>query len=57
MASSDHQMPSVLRELHKVDFLYADGQGIDFEPYDNFYRRTRHAKAFAGLVCEAPLSK
>ncbi len=29
-------MPSVMRELHKLDCDYLDGEGIDFEPYPEF---------------------
>ncbi|QLI83289.1 SMI1/KNR4 family protein [Chitinibacter fontanus] len=28
--------PQILRDLHKLEFDYADGEGIDFEPYDDF---------------------
>lgn len=30
------QFPNLLTELHKLEFDYADGDGIDFEPYQNF---------------------
>jgi hypothetical protein len=28
--------PPLIAELHKLDFDYADGEGIDFEPYTSF---------------------
>lgn len=28
--------PDLLNKLHQLDFDYADGDGIDFEPYQNF---------------------
>ena len=31
--------PDVLRELHRLEFEYADGDGIDFEPYQEFTSR------------------
>lgn len=30
------QFPDLLKKLHQLDFDYADGNGIDFEPYQNF---------------------
>lgn len=33
---TNRSFPQELRELHKLDFDYADGEGIDFEPYDDF---------------------
>jgi hypothetical protein len=33
---SDHDMPVVLRQLHQLEFDYADGEGIDFEPFPAF---------------------
>ena len=29
--------PDQLEKLHSIDIDYADGEGIDFEPYDDFY--------------------
>lgn len=29
-------LPSLMSELHKLEFDYADGEGIDFEPYSAF---------------------
>ena len=29
-------MPAMLQELHTLEFDYADGEGIDFEPYSEF---------------------
>jgi len=28
--------PTLIAELHKLEFDYADGEGIDFEPYSSF---------------------
>lgn len=36
MNTDERLMPDVLRELHKQEFDYADGEGIDFEPYTEF---------------------
>lgn len=33
MSKIDYTMPDVMRSLHRLDFDYADGDGIDFEPY------------------------
>jgi hypothetical protein len=30
-------MPKLLKRLHKLEFDFAEGDGIDFEPYDDFY--------------------
>ena len=30
------QFPNLLTELHQLEFDYADGDGIDFEPYQTF---------------------
>jgi hypothetical protein len=30
------EMPGVMKELHRMEFDYADGDGIDFEPYPEF---------------------
>jgi hypothetical protein len=32
----DTALPPPLRELHELEFDYAGGQGIDFEPYSTF---------------------
>jgi len=32
----DTSLPSVLSELHKLEFDFADGEGIDFEPFATF---------------------
>ncbi|EPZ8231880.1 hypothetical protein ACXWHK_004678 [Vibrio alginolyticus] len=29
--------PDQLKKLHSIEIDYADGEGIDFEPYDDFY--------------------
>lgn len=31
------QFPDLLKKLHLINIDYADGDGIDFEPFDNFY--------------------
>ena len=36
MADFDTAFPPVLTELHALPFDYADGEGMDFEPYDVF---------------------
>lgn len=36
MADFDTQFPPVLTALHALPFDYADGEGIDFEPYQAF---------------------
>lgn len=30
------EMPTIMKELHRINFDYADGDGIDFEPYSEF---------------------
>ena len=32
----DTTFPEPLRRLHELEFDYADGDGIDFEPYHSF---------------------
>jgi hypothetical protein len=36
MKDSDRNLPQLLKELHQLPFGYADGDGIDFEPFDDF---------------------
>jgi hypothetical protein len=36
MQGSERIMPALLKELHQLEFDYADGDGIDFEPYPAF---------------------
>lgn len=36
MKHLDRAMPKVLRELLELEFEYADGNGMDFEPYSEF---------------------
>jgi hypothetical protein len=38
--SLSRTFPDVLRELHKLEFDYDDGDGIDFEPYQEFTSRS-----------------
>lgn len=33
-------MPQIMKELHKMPFDYGDGDGFDFEPYDEFLSET-----------------
>ncbi|HHF3290570.1 hypothetical protein NDJ06_01350, partial [Vibrio alginolyticus] len=32
----DRTFPDQLKKLHSIEIDYADGEGIDFEPYDDF---------------------
>ncbi|WP_406726163.1 SMI1/KNR4 family protein [Streptomyces sp. GD-15H] len=36
MTGDDRRLPPALADLARVEFDYADGDGIDFEPYDAF---------------------
>src|ERR1043165_2936612 len=36
LQDSDRSMPTVLRELLGIEFDYAEGRGMDFEPYSDF---------------------
>lgn len=36
MPDFDRTFPEVLASLHQHEFDYADGEGIDFEPYEEF---------------------
>lgn len=36
MKTWDTAFPNALSELHQLEFDYADGEGIDFEPFDAF---------------------
>jgi hypothetical protein len=36
MQHADWTMPPLLKELHQIEFDYADGEGVDFEPYSEF---------------------
>ena len=33
----DRQFPELLTQLHRIEIDYDDGNGIDFEPFENFY--------------------
>lgn len=33
----ERKLPDLLKKLHLIGIDYADGDGIDFEPFDNFY--------------------
>jgi hypothetical protein len=36
MRQLHRELPSVMKELHRLEFEYADGSGMDFEPYTEF---------------------
>lgn len=36
MIAFDRTLPPALADAHREEFDYADGEGIDFEPYDQF---------------------
>lgn len=36
MTDFDRSFPPVLAALHELEFDYADGEGVDFEPYEEF---------------------
>jgi hypothetical protein len=36
MNDSDRDVPQLLKELHQLPFDHANGNGIDFEPFDDF---------------------
>ncbi|MBS0262248.1 MAG: SMI1/KNR4 family protein [Planctomycetes bacterium] len=36
MINSEKNFPALLEALHQLEFDYADGEGIDFEPSSNF---------------------
>jgi hypothetical protein len=36
MGTDDRLLPEVMRDLHKKDFDYQEGAGMDFEPYSEF---------------------
>lgn len=36
----DRIFPNILKKLHAIEIDYADGDGIDFEPFDEFYSET-----------------
>jgi len=39
----DQTLPALLAELHQLDFEYDDGEGMDFEPYDQFFPAAENA--------------
>jgi len=43
----DRTLPAVLAELHRLEFDYADGKGIDFEPFDEFQSAQENAEWIA----------
>jgi hypothetical protein len=48
---SETELPPLLAKLHKLQFDYADGEGIDFEPYSEFLSAddtTRWLRAWTG---------
>lgn len=51
MSDFDTEFPALLSELHELEFDYADGEGIDFEPYEEFQSAKENAswiKAWTG---------
>jgi hypothetical protein len=36
MRELDYEMPALMKDLHRLEFDYADGDGMDFEPYMEF---------------------
>lgn len=36
MTANSNKFPITLSQLHQLEFDYADGEGIDFEPYEEF---------------------
>jgi len=36
MSEFDSTFPKLLTQLHQLEFDYDDGDGIDFEPYEEF---------------------
>ena len=43
MTSFDQTLPATLAALHELEFDYADGEGMDFEPYDEFFPAEENA--------------
>ena len=43
MAGFDQTFPAVLAALHELEFDYADGEGMDFEPYEEFFPAEENA--------------
>jgi hypothetical protein len=51
MNTSSTTLPTVLVKLHELEFDYADGEGMDFEPYQSFLSSEESAdwlKAWTG---------
>ncbi|HWM85744.1 MAG TPA: hypothetical protein VNO33_07895 [Kofleriaceae bacterium] len=46
MAAFSQKFPPVLSELHELEFDYEDGEGIDFEPYQEFQSADDNAAWF-----------
>jgi len=47
----DRLVPGLLKKLHSIPIDYADGDGIDFEPFDEFYTESETSewiKAWTG---------
>jgi hypothetical protein len=43
MSEFETAFPPLLTDLHKLSFDYADGEGIDFEPYEEFKSASENA--------------
>ena len=46
MTDSDRVFPKILADLHELEFDYAGGDGIDFEPYSEFQSTEDNARWF-----------
>ncbi len=38
------ELPKIMKELHLIEVDYADGDGIDFEPFSEFYSKEESAE-------------
>ena len=47
MIAFDRTLPPLLAELHRLELDYADGEGIDFEPFDEFLSASENASWIA----------
>jgi hypothetical protein len=44
MSGFEQAFPRPIAQLHELEFDYADGDGIDFKPYDEFQSASRNAR-------------
>ncbi|MBC7817125.1 MAG: SMI1/KNR4 family protein [Planctomycetaceae bacterium] len=51
----DTSFPPLLAELHQLEFDYADGEGMDFEPFDEFLPAEENAAWFRAWTGNALL--